>query len=233
MTASELAENLSAIEKRVMDACVKADRPRSSVKILLATKTIPHETVLHAFQQGYKLMGENKVQEMRSKQAALPNTPIEWHFIGHLQSNKAKDVVAHCQLIHSLDRMSLAQEIDRRATMMPKPVDVLIEVNTSGETTKSGLPPRDVLQFCKDLSALKKIRVKGLMTMAIPSENPEEVRHCFKTLRVLFEELKRTNLPHCDFQELSMGMSGDFELAISEGATLIRLGSAVFGPRPT
>lgn len=231
MTASELAENLSAIEKRVMDACVKADRPRESVKILLATKTVPHETVLHAFQFGYKIMGENKVQEMRSKQAAIPNTPIEWHFIGHLQSNKAKDVVAHCQLIHSLDRMSLAQEIDRRATMMPKPVEVLIEVNTSGELTKSGLPPGDVLQFCKDLSPLKKIRVKGLMTMAIPSRNSEEVRQCFRTLRAIFEDLKRANLPHCDMQELSMGMSQDFELAITEGATLIRLGSAVFGAR--
>jgi PLP dependent protein len=231
MTSSQLAENLKFIEQKVLDACVKADRSRSSVKILLATKTVPSETVLKAYQLGYKLVGENKVQEMRTKQDEISNTPLEWHFIGHLQSNKVKDVLGRCRLIHSLDRLSLAQEIDRRAMSLDEPVDVLIEVNTSREQTKSGLPASQTIGFCKALGSFKNLRVKGLMTMAMPSDNEDQVRQCFRDLKMLFDEIKALNLPHFDMQELSMGMSQDFTMAIEEGATLIRLGSAVFGSR--
>jgi hypothetical protein len=156
---------------------------------------------------------------------------VEWHFIGHLQTNKVKDVLGRCSLIHSLDRLSLAQEIDRRAMSLDKPVDVLIEVNTSREQTKSGLPANQVIGFCKALSSFKNLRIKGLMTMAMPSENPEQVRQCFRDLKKLSEEIATLKLPHFEMKELSMGMSQDFTLAIEEGATLIRLGSAVFGER--
>lgn len=228
MTSSQLAENLWNIKQQVNAACAKAGRDPKSVKILLATKTVPAETVLHAYQLGYTLVGENKANELKAKQALIPNTPLEWHFIGHLQSNKAKDVLPICTLIHSLDRLSLAEAIDKRAT---KPTSVLIEVNTSGEPAKSGMPPEQAVDFCRSLAQFKNIKVKGLMTMAPADGNEQDSRRCFKTLKKLSEEIAKLQLPHCSMDELSMGMSQDFALAIEEGATIIRIGSLAFGER--
>lgn len=223
--------NLQEVLTKIQKACEKSQRDPRSVRLLLATKTVPAEILREVTNKGYFLFGENKVQELKSKCDLLSDIAIEWHMIGHLQSNKVKDVVARCELIHSVDRIEIAQEIHRRSAEAGKVSHVLIEVNTSGEPSKHGLKPSEVVSFCQQTEELNHIKVKGLMTLAIPSSDPEKVRICFKILKEKFEELKKNSFKNHSLMELSMGMSNDFEIAVEEGATILRIGSAVFGAR--
>lgn len=220
--------NLNSIASRVNAACARAGRQPQDVRILLATKTVPPERLILALQRNYRLFGENTAQELQKKQAQLTNQNIEWHFIGRLQTNKVKDVLPRVSLIHSLDRWNLAEELQKRST---GPVSVLIEIHSSGEDTKAGVSPSELEDFARKLETLDKIRICGVMTIAENAADATNVRQCFRTTRQCFETLKTLNLKNADLQYISMGMSSDFEIAVEEGANILRLGSVAFGAR--
>lgn len=228
---SSLARKLTQIEQNIEQACRKAGRARKEVRVLLATKTIKPDVIREVAGLGYILCGENKAQELTQKVKVLANEGIRWDFIGHLQSNKVKDIIEHCTLIHSVDRLSLAEEISKRAVIHGKIARVLVEVNTSGEDSKSGVDPRAALSLCREISALDGIVIEGLMTLAENTDNEVAVRKCFRSLRELSLVIAQAAIPKVTMKELSMGMSQDYVIAIEEGATLVRLGSAVFGDR--
>jgi pyridoxal phosphate enzyme (YggS family) len=228
---SEIQQNLAEIEGHIKAACQKTGRDPAGVRVLLATKSVTPERIREAARLGYKLCGENKAQELLEKIGPLSDTPLRWDFIGHLQSNKVKDVLEHCELIHSVDRLSLAQEISKRAHGKNKTARILVEVNTSGEVNKSGIEPAGALQLCGEISKLPAITVEGLMTLALNSPDEAAVRGCFKKLRELAGQISKVNLKNIEMRELSMGMSQDYAWAVEEGATIVRLGSAVFGRR--
>lgn len=231
ITSTAWFDNLQEVLARVELACDRAGRDPHEVRVLLATKTVSAEILKDIAHHGHHLFGENKVQELKQKFDLLKDVGIEWHMIGHLQTNKVKDVLLRSQWIHSLDRMELALEINKRAKDLRKTASVLVEVNTSGETTKHGLHPDEVLTFCEQIQNLDHIRVRGLMTLATNSADEKTIRGCFKTLKNKFNEVKSKNFSNHEMTELSMGMSNDFEWAIAEGATILRIGSAVFGAR--
>ncbi|MDD5140388.1 MAG: YggS family pyridoxal phosphate-dependent enzyme [Verrucomicrobiales bacterium] len=223
-----LAANLENIRQRIKAACDRADREPNSLTLLAVTKSQPPETVKAASELGLLLFGENKVQEAKAKIPLCPGR-LRWHFIGHLQSNKCRDAVQLFQMIQSVDSLLLAQEINKRAGEAAKTMPVLLEVNLAGEASKFGYKPQALLAELKQINALPRIEVHGLMTVPPWSPDAENSRPHFRRLRELKAECERVlgaPLPH-----LSMGMSGDFEVAIEEGATMIRIGTALFGPR--
>jgi PLP dependent protein len=223
-----LADNLESIQQRIRAACERAGRDPESVHLLAVSKNHPPETIQEAVNLGLTLFGENKVQEAKAKIPLCPGR-ARWHFIGHLQSNKCRDAVHLFKMIHSVDSLSLAEEINKRAEQFAKTMPVLLEVNVAGESSKFGYNPERLLAELVQINALPKIEIHGLMTIAPWSDNPEKVRPVFRKLRELkqqCEQILGAPLPH-----LSMGMTGDFEVAIEEGATFVRIGTALFGPR--
>ena len=223
------AENLAAIKQRIADACARVDRSPDSVTLVAVSKNHPPESVREAAECGQTLFGENRVQEGKLKTSLCPGH-LRWHMIGHLQSNKARDAVHFFQMIESVDSLSLAQEINKWADKFAKTMPILLEVNMAGESSKFGYKPEQLLTEFEQINALPKIEIHGLMTVAPWAEDPEKVRPVFRQMRELKEQCEKilgAPLPH-----LSMGMSGDFEVAIEEGATIIRIGTALFGPRP-
>jgi PLP dependent protein len=227
-----MRERLQNVEERIQKACERSGRSRSEVQLLLASKKVTAERLQPLLSTPYTLLGENTVQELVQKQNALINSDFTWHFIGHLQTNKVKDLIGRCRLIQSVDRLSLAQEISKRAQQKNTPTDILIEVNTSGELQKSGCSREKVLELCRAISQLSHIQVKGLMTVPQNSPIEEDVRKNFRTLKQIFLDLKKHKLPNVEMRDLSMGMSNDFEWAIEEGSTIVRIGSLIFGERP-
>lgn len=213
---------MQRVRERIRLAASRSGREPQQIKIIAVTKGVEVPRVREVVQQGIMDLGENRVQEMTGKITTLP-PDINWHMIGHLQTNKVKYVVGRVALIHSLDRWSLAEEINRRAVKVGVVVRVLVQVNTSGEKTKQGLAPGELPDFLVALRDLPQISVYGLMTIAPFAQNPEEVRPYFRELRLL---AAKHNLKH-----LSMGMTNDFEVAVEEGADILRLGTAIFGPR--
>jgi hypothetical protein len=230
MRAMNLAENLAAIQQRIRAACERAGRDPATVELLAVTKSQPPEVVQAAAALGLTLFGENKVQEARAK-IPLCSGRLRWHFIGHLQTNKCRDAVELFEMIQSVDSLHLAQELNKRAEQAAKRIPVLLEVNVAGERRKFGYAPERLLAELPALNALPRLEIRGLMTVPPWSPEPEKVRPHFRRLRELREQCEQilgAPLPH-----LSMGMSGDFEVAIEEGATIVRIGTALFGPRPT
>lgn len=224
-----LAENLTSLQSRIAVACARAGRDPVTVELMAVSKGMPPERVRDAADLGLILFGENKVQEAKAKIPLCPGR-LRWHLIGHLQSNKCRDAVQLFEMIHGVDSLALAQEINKWAVKQAKTMPVLLEVNLAGESSKFGYPPDQVLAEIESVNALHKIEIHGLMTIAPWSQDPEKARPVFRGLRELktrCEERLGAPLPH-----LSMGMSGDFEVAIEEGATLVRVGTALFGPRP-
>jgi pyridoxal phosphate enzyme (YggS family) len=211
------AERLAGVHARIAAAARRANRDVATVRLVAVSKTQTVDAVREAVAAGQALFGENRAQELIQKADAVP---AEWHFIGHLQTNKVRQVVGRTTLIHGVDSIALAEEIARR-----KGPPVLVQVNTSGEESKSGVDPADAIRFCTEVAALCELR--GLMTIPAPTEDP---RPAFRLLRELATEGRAKGLPT---HELSMGMSDDFEVAIEEGATLVRLGTILFGPRPS
>jgi PLP dependent protein len=224
-----LQTNLLQVEKRVKEACQRTSRNPAEIRVLLATKTVSPQRLTNAMALNYKLFGENTLQELVGKQKELTSPEIEWHFIGALQGKKAKEVMKRCSLIHSMDRWSLAEELQKRA--VDKPVNILIEINSSGESTKAGVAPEEAVAFAKKLESMDRLHIQGVMTLAVPSEDTQKIRDCFRKTRQCFEDIKALNLKNANMKYLSMGMSNDFELAIEEGSNLIRLGSIAFGER--
>jgi PLP dependent protein len=222
------ADNLAIIQQRIRTACERARRDAQSVMLLAVSKTQPAEAIGEAVNCGQIFFGENKVQETRAK---IPLSPgrARWHFIGHLQSNKARDAVEFFEMIHSVDSLKLAQEISKRCEQAAKHMPVLLEVNVAGESSKFGYKPEQLLADLKELSSLPRLIVQGLMTVPPYAVDPEKSRAPFRRLLELkshCEDTLGSPLPH-----LSMGMSGDFEIAIEEGATIVRIGTALFGAR--
>lgn len=226
--SAPLAANWTTVRQRVDDACRAAGRDPAEVTILPVSKTFDADAIRAAMTLGLHRFGENKVQEIRDKAAVLAGEAIQWVVIGHLQTNKAKDVARLASEVQSLDRLELAEALDRRLQVEGRNLDVLVQVKTAREETKYGLPPEQLPAFLTRLSAYPRLRVRGLMTLATLSEDAAEVRACFRQLRELRD---RCAAEGHDLPRLSMGMSADFPLAIAEGATEIRIGTALFGGR--
>jgi pyridoxal phosphate enzyme (YggS family) len=225
-----IKEQIDIIRQRIAEAARKSGRPASAVRLMAVTKTVDDRRIMQAIDAGVDMIGENYVQEARRK-IELMGKSIEWHLIGHLQTNKAKHAVRLFDMIHSLDRIELARELDRRSRMSGVVTGVLVEVNISGEETKRGVAHRDALPLIREVSALKNISVQGLMTMPPWFDDPEEARPFFIALRELQDRVAAENLPRVQMQELSMGMSQDYQVAVEEGATIVRIGRSIFGER--
>jgi pyridoxal phosphate enzyme (YggS family) len=224
----DLAANLESIRQRIKAACDRSDREPNSVTLLAVAKTHPPEIIRAAAELGLQVFGENKIQEAKAKISMCPGK-LRWHFIGHLQSNKVRDAVQLFQMIQSVDSLALAREISKRCEQEAKTMPVLIEVNLAGEASKFGYRPEQLLAELKEINSLPRIEVHGLMTVPPWSPDAENSRPYFRQLRELkleCEQILGAPLPH-----LSMGMSGDFEVAIEEGASIVRIGTALFGPR--
>jgi pyridoxal phosphate enzyme (YggS family) len=229
---SEIAANLAHLHDRIGAAAIRSGRTADAVRLVLVTKTVTAERVREAIRAGQIDLGENKVQEGGKKAEALAGEPVRWSMIGHLQSNKVKDVLKFAAEVQSLDRLSLAAALEKRLQFLGKSLDVLVQVNTSNEASKYGLAPEDVPDFLKQLTAFETLRPGGFMTLARFTPDEAEVRRCFRVLRDIRDRAINDAPQGEALRHLSMGMSGDYETAIEEGATIVRVGQAVFGPRP-
>lgn len=227
----QVKENLAKVKERIALAAERVGRDPSEIVLVGATKSVDVERIRAAIEAGLEHIGENYAQEAWAKYQQIGDA-VTWHFIGHLQTNKAKLVVRFCRFVQSLDRLALAEELNKRAEQIGRIVDCLVEVNIGGEETKSGVPPSEVENLIRQVSQFPNIRVVGLMSMPPFLPDPEQVRPYFKQTRELFERLKNIDLPRVEMRYLSMGMSHDFEIAVEEGANMVRIGTAIFGPRP-
>lgn len=221
----DVASNLHNIETRINEAAERAGRNPDDVKIIAVTKYVTAARAKEAYEAGIRNLGENRSEGILAKREFFDEQPV-WHFIGSLQTRKVKSIIDKVNIIHSLDRISLAAEIQKRAE---KPVDCLVQVNVSGEDTKHGISPQETIEFVKQLASFDKIRIIGLMTMAPLTDNHEVIRQCFKDLKNLQVQIQNLLLPYAPCRELSMGMSNDFEIAVEEGSTMVRIGTALVG----
>jgi len=231
MTAA-IAQRLEEVRRRIQRAALACQRSVSGIRTVAVSKTCPAEAIREAAAAGVTDIGENYIQEARDKHERLRDVPVKWHFIGHLQTNKAKYAVRMFDLVHTLDSFRLALELDRCARRLNKVQAVLIQVNVAGEAAKSGVPPEGALPLVKEVATLECVRVQGLMTMPPFFNEPERVRPFFAELRRLRDRIREEAVCNVRMEELSMGMTGDFEAAVAEGATLLRIGTAIFGERP-
>lgn len=224
--------NLQEILDRIEKAAIKSERDPGEIRLLLATKTVPANRIKVALTAGQTLIGENKVQEIKEKYQDLKAILHTNHFIGHLQTNKIKDILKYdISCIQSLDRLDLAVKLHQRLLFEKKTMEVLIQVNTSNEESKFGVSPDKAIALVQEVAQLETLKIKGLMTIGLFSAETEKVGHCFRLLKHLQEQIKALQLPNVEMKELSMGMSGDLETAIEEGATIVRVGTAIFGQR--
>jgi len=228
---TSIGDRLIEIRLRLDQAALHCGRRPDSIRLVAVTKTHPAELIHLAVAAGITIVGESYIQEAQSKFDALIDQPLQWHFIGHLQSNKAKYAVRMFDLIHTVDSIKLAAELDRQAQKAGKVQQVLIQVNIGGESTKGGVSELDAVDLLASIHGMRHIRVKGLMTLPPFFDQPEKARPCFSALRRLGEKIHSMNIPNIEMTELSMGMTGDFETAVEEGATLVRIGTALFGER--
>lgn len=225
-----IRDNLREVEQRIQEACDRSGRKREDVTLIAVSKTKPVSMIEEAMAEGIADFGENKPQELRDKADQLPKG-LRWHMIGNLQRNKVKYVVGRACLIHSLGSVELAQSIDREAEKHGIVMPCLVEVNMGREASKGGLMPEQTMDFVREASKLSHIRIRGLMTIAPVAEKPEDSRVYFRGLRELSVDIKNENIDNVDMCELSMGMTGDFETAVEEGATFVRVGTGIFGAR--
>ncbi len=226
-----IENRLKTIQDRIADAARSCGRSPDSVRLVVVGKTWPAQTVEKAIEAGATIIGENYIQEARDKINALYRRPVSWHFIGHLQSNKAKYAVRLFDLIHSVDSFKLASEIDKQARKVDKIQDILIQVNVGEESSKSGIHADETLSLVKRIIGLENVKIKGLMTIPPFFDDPGRVRPYFRNLKTLRDQIQNDLTPDLFPGELSMGMTGDFSAAIEEGATLVRIGTAIFGER--
>lgn len=225
-----LCENLKKVEDNVDAACRKAGRSRDEVTLIAVSKTKPVEMLSTIYNQGIRDFGENKVQEMCDKMEQLPSD-IRWHMIGHLQTNKVKYIVGHTTLIHSVDSLHLAKEIEKQAEKKDVTVDILVEVNIAEEESKFGIHKEETYELVRQIAVLPHVHICGLMTIAPYVENPEDNRMYFRGIRQLSVDIAEQNIDNVDMDVLSMGMTGDYMVAIEEGATMVRVGTGIFGER--
>jgi pyridoxal phosphate enzyme (YggS family) len=226
-----LKKNVDSIQNRMQKAAHSCGRNTDEIQLVAVSKTIPPEIIRKAIDCGLTVFGENYIQESKNKIIAIPESSISWHFIGHLQSNKAKYAVKCFDLIHTVDSIKLAGELDRQAKKINKIQNILLQINVGMEHSKSGVSPDNALGLAKEVSCLHNLKIKGLMTIPPVYNAPEQVAPYFRTLREIRDNIQNEKIPNVAMNELSMGMTGDFEVAIREGATLIRIGTAIFGAR--
>jgi len=227
---SDVRENITHVRNRIAEAALRAGRKVSDVRLMAVTKTVDDDRIMEAIAAGVDIIGESYVQEAKRKIEKM-GRQLEWHMIGYLQSKKAKYAVRLFDMIHSVDRMELASELDRRARGVEQVMKILIEVNVSGEGTKSGVPLGMAIPVIRDVAALGNLSIHGLMTMPPSSHAPEDARPYFAALRELRDRVLEARIPRVEMRELSMGMSGDYEVAVEEGATIVRVGTRIFGDR--
>ena len=227
-----IADNVRRVRTRMRQAAERAGRDPMSVRLVAASKTVDAARIRAAISAGVTILGENYLQETRQKLGQIGRAGVEWHLIGPLQRNKVRYVFDLFDMMHSLDRLELAEEINRRAERLGRRLSVLLEVNVGGEASKSGWTTAGLLNDIRQLAALPHIQVRGLMTIPPPTSQPHEARPFFRQLRQLRDRLAQGGYDGMTFDELSMGMTADYEVAIEEGATLVRVGTAIFGPRP-
>ncbi|WP_434311165.1 YggS family pyridoxal phosphate-dependent enzyme [Hominifimenecus sp. rT4P-3] len=225
-----VAENYREVEARVAAACERCGRRREAVTLIAVSKTKPVDMIRELIEIGVKDFGENKPQELKSKTEEIVE-PLHWHLIGNLQTNKVKYVVGRACLIHSVSSLHLAEAIQKEAEKKALTCQILVEVNIAGEETKSGIAKEDAAQLIRQMAEFPNLKICGLMAIAPPVEDPEENRVHFRAMRKLKEEIAALDIPGVSMEELSMGMTGDFEVAIEEGATMVRVGTAIFGHR--
>ena len=226
-----IISNLKQVHDRIENACILSGRNKSDVQLLLATKTVPADNIRIAIEAGETLIGENKMQELRDKDSVLKELHIERHFIGHLQTNKIKDVLKYATCIQSLDRLSLAQELDKQLQKQGKNIDVFVQVNTSYEESKFGLAPNDVIPFIKEIKKYDTLKIKGLMTIGLLDVQKEKMQPSLRLLREIRDNIYAEGIENQTKLLLSMGMSQDLELAIAEGSNMVRIGTSIFGNR--
>ncbi len=228
--STTIAANIAVINERIARAAARAGSDPESIRLMAVSKTVEPERIRMALEAGITLLGENYVQEAREKIPSIGRA-AQWHMIGHLQTNKVKYVVNLFDWVHSVDRPELAQELNKRALQNDRRLNVLIEVNVSGEASKSGIAPQQAAGLARLISTLPGLNLQGLMTMPPYPDNPEDSRPYFVALRNLRDEIRKAAIPGISMDELSMGMTDDFEIAIEEGATIVRVGRAIFGER--
>jgi len=229
---STVGTNILRIRERIAEAALRSGRRPADVRLMAVTKTVDDGRIAEAIAAGVDMIGENYVQEGRRKIEKLGKS-VEWHMIGHLQTNKAKYAVRLFDLIHSVDRIELARELSRRSVLDGTITPVLLEVNTGGENTKSGVSPAQVVEFARAVAVLPNLSVQGLMTMPPWFDDPEEARPFFRSLRAFRDRIAGERIPGVEMRELSMGMTQDFDVAVEEGSTIVRIGRAIFGERPS
>ena len=225
-----IKENIEVIKEKMLNACLKSGRKKEDVRLLMATKTVPASTIIEAFETGETLIGENKVQELVEKADALSSWQHEAHFIGHLQSNKIKDVMKYASCIQSIDRLDIAEKLEKRLASENKVMDIFVQVNTSKEESKFGCAEEEAIPLIEKIRMFEHLNIKGLMTIGLFSDDEKLIRPCYKLLYKIKQQVEDVHLVDGRL-ELSMGMSGDFEMAIEEGATIVRVGTSIFGKR--
>lgn len=228
---SSIQENLDKINRKIGEAACRAGRESDPILLVAACKQVPPELISEALAQGVEIVGENRVQEALKKYPAIGGR-ADWHMIGHLQTNKVKKALGVFSMIQSVDSLRLAEEIGKQAERLGRVMDILIEVNTSGEETKYGLRPEEVVGFVRNVARCRGVRIRGLFTIGVFSPNPEDSRPCFVTLRELRDLIVGLGIDGVAMDYLSMGMTDDFEVAIEEGSNMVRIGRGIFGPRP-
>lgn len=227
----KISENIETIKMNVQRAAEKVNKTIDDITIIAVTKTVDSDRAIEAIDSGLYNLGENRVQEFNNKYSVIKDKDVKWHIIGHLQTNKVKYVVGKVELIHSLESIPLAEEINKRAKQQGIIANVLIELNLGGEESKFGLDENSVFEFAKSIEQYDHIRVMGMMTVAPYDENPENIRWVFKKMKSIFDEMSNLNLINFEMKYLSMGMTNDYEIAIEEGSNMIRVGTAIFGSR--
>jgi len=228
-----IRERITSLEARLQSACARAGKNRDDITLLAVSKTFGAELVREVISAGLRDFGENYVQELTAKKQQLNDLSPHWHFVGHLQTNKVKYIADFVYLIHSVDNLRLAQEIDKRAEQCGRVLDVLVEVHTTDESTKYGVKPEDTARLVREIALLPHVRIQGLMTMGPFSDDPNDSRPSFSLVAKLAKEIERERIEGVRMKTLSMGMTHDFEVAIEEGATVLRIGTAIFGERKT
>lgn len=227
---SYIERNLEDIRARVERAALKSGRTADDINVIAVTKTIEPERIISVVDAGIGVLGENRVQELLEKYDIIKRD-CKWDIIGHLQTNKVKYIIDKVNMIHSVDRMELVEEIQKKAEKSGRIIDVLVQVNVAGEDSKFGIRPEDTYEFMVKASAFSNLKVRGLMTIAPYTDNPEDARWVFRGLNKIFIDIYKENIDNIDMKFLSMGMSNDFEVAIEEGANIVRIGTAIFGAR--
>lgn len=227
----EISDNMARVRERIAAACRRSRRQPEEVKLVAISKTVPPDFIRQAYEAGLRDFGENRVQEAKAKRPLVSDLTVTWHLVGHLQSNKARAARELFHWVHSVDSVRLAQKLDQATLCGGDRLAVLLEVNLAAEQTKSGVPEAEVIQLAEQVGRLETVELRGLMAIPPLVDDPEQARPYFQRLRQIAREVEARNLPNVSMRELSMGMSNDFEVAIEEGATMVRIGTAIFGPR--